>query len=90
METEDMTGSMSEAETPPETAAVAENTAEPTPVVGATAGTQFPVPVAMYNKTLKGSPDEVYCHLLATLHGSKKYTMAGWKAVLIALRKQPA
>ena len=48
----------------------------------------FPVPLARFLPSLKGTADEIWGRLLKLEHGSEKHTLEEWQAVLAALRNQ--
>lgn len=52
--------------------------------------TVFPVPLAVFAKGLKGTPDEIWSRLLKIRHGSEKHTPVEWQRLIERARNEPA
>jgi hypothetical protein len=49
-------------------------------------GQAFPIPLAKFVQTLKGTPDEVYTHLLRLHHAGENATPNQWRDKVAALK----
>jgi hypothetical protein len=51
---------------------------------------EFPIPLAKFAKTLKGTRDEVWVRLLQQQHGRENHTQDEWKGLIDRYRPLPA
>lgn len=55
-----------------------------------TGNREFPVAFAEFARTLIGTADEVWTHVLRRAHRAEKHVMADWKRLVDTYRNKPA